>query len=229
VNILIQRGKIRKNSSPGTGSNKIMLSRAFTLLELLIALMISSIILTAVVTLSYAMNSAYESTSEMNQKEAYIRHATVKISDLIKHSRLICKASSNEIAIWKEDTNGDNLINISELVYLETGKGNYLRLLEFNPSDTDDELSLYFIKNYYYAKLYCIYKYPETYTTFISDCTNAKIEFDQNPPNTQKVIISFDIEENKENRKCQIISNLRCPMNNFIDTDGKLISDDDDL
>ena len=219
----------------GRGLNKKMRLSAFTLLELLIALMISSIILTAVVTLSYAMSSAYESTSEMNKKEAYIRHATIQISDLIKHSRLICKASSNEILVWKEDKNNDRSINVSEMVFIETGDGSYLQLLEFDPSDEDDITfsSLYFIQRYFYLKQWLIYKYPDTNTTttLISNCTNAEIALDHNPPNTEKVTISFDIEENKENRKCQIISNLRCPMTSFIKSDSisSLIINDDDL
>ena len=85
------------------------------------------------------MSSAYDSTSDINEKEAHIRYTTMRISDLIKYSRLICKATSDELLIWKADNNNDNQINISELTYIETGGGKYLRLLEFNPSAGNDK------------------------------------------------------------------------------------------
>ena len=44
--------------------------KGFTVLELTIALMVSSIILTAVVTLAHALSSAYESTYDINEKQA---------------------------------------------------------------------------------------------------------------------------------------------------------------
>ena len=207
-------------------------TKAFTLIELLLGLMISGIILTAVVTLAYAMSSAYDQTSDVNEKESYIRYTTLKISDLIKNSLLVCRATSDELTIWRADDNNDNKINISEIMYIETGGGNYLRLLQFNPpaeSDTNPALSSI---NKYYYKQWLLYLYPNqyrTYTTLISECTNMKIMIDRNPPYTKLVKISFDIEENQQVRKCQIISSLRCLKSEFINTYGNIISSDDDL
>lgn len=222
--------QIKANSFTDKGVSIKSRIRAFTLIELLIALMVSSIILTAIVTLSYAMSSAYDCTSDINQKEAHIRYTTMRISNLIKYSRLICKATSGEILIWKSDDNNDNKINISELTYIETGNGTYLRLLKFNPtSGTDDFYSLSFIQNYTFFKQWIIFKYPETYTTLINDCSNMSIATDADPPYTQHVSISFDIKENQQSRKCQISTSLLCQMSSFIDSYGNVISEDDDF
>lgn len=213
---------IAQASSPGTRYSRL---RAFTIVELLVALMVSSIILTAIVTLSYAMSSAYNSTSDMNEKEAHIRYATMRISDLIKYSRLVCKATSDEFVIWRMDDNNDNQINISELTYIETGGGIYLRLLEFDPSPSDDRTYLLSTIQNINLKNWFISKYPETYTTLISDCSNMEIQREPDPPYTQLVNISFDIEENGQIRKCQISTALRCSMSSFINVN----SNDDDL
>ena len=75
----------------------------FTLIELLVALVVTSIIMTAVATLAYAMSSANDATDDTSRKQAQIRFATLKISDLIRHSRLVCYADGDDIAVWRAD------------------------------------------------------------------------------------------------------------------------------
>ena len=79
-------------------------------MELLVALMVSSIVLTAIVTLAYALSTAYESTSDMNEKQAHIRYTTLRITELMKNSKLICGIFPTELVLWRADDNNDNLI-----------------------------------------------------------------------------------------------------------------------
>lgn len=203
--------------------------RGFTLVELLTALMISFIVLTAIVTLVYAMNSAYQSTSDMNVNQARVRYTTLYLSELIKHSKLICDSHSTELIIWQKDTNNDNQINVSEIIYLETGSGKYLRLLQFNPTSpsSDIALSLPTIKNEYLKGL-LIHRYPETYTTLIDKCRDMKITLDRSPPFTQLLNITFGIERKHDIHAFQISIKLRCYAGNLISAFGVLSSDDDD-
>ena len=208
--------------------------KAFTMVELLIAIMISSIILTAIVTFSYAMSSAYDYSSDINEKEAYIRYTTMRIKNLIKYSKLICRVKSDEILIWKNDDNNDNRINASELLYIETGEGTYLRLLEFDPDNSiqDFEVSLFSAQYSFFLKLNIFNRYPESnriYTNLIRECSNVSIKATPNPPYTQCISISFDIEENEQTRKYQINTALHCQRSNFINNRGFLIKEDDDL
>lgn len=204
-------------------------TKGFTLIELLVVLMVSSIVLTAIVTLSYAMSSAYENTNDMNEKQAHLRYATFRLSELIRYSKLICGLFSEELVIWIADDNNDNRINVSEIMYIETGAGRYLSLLQFNPASpaADFSLSLLLIKNVHF-KSWLISMYPETYTTLISECSNMKITVDRNPPYTQFINIVFDIEENNQTRTCQISSRLRCCADNLIKTEYSLSDSDDD-
>src|SRR3972149_4536193 len=110
--------------------------RGFTLAELLVALMVTSIVLAAVATLAFALGAAYETSDDISQKQAQVRFATLRISELIRNCKLICGASGDDLAIWRADDNDDGQINISELVYIEMGpSGEHLQLCEFTSFD----------------------------------------------------------------------------------------------
>jgi prepilin-type N-terminal cleavage/methylation domain-containing protein len=204
-------------------------SKGFTLVELLVALIVSSIVLTAIVTLSFAMSTAYENTNDMNEKQAHIRYATLRLSELIKQSKLICGSFSDGLVIWTADNNRDNKINVSEVMYVETGGGKYLRLLKFNPASLSSDISrsLSFFQNVY-NKSWLVYWYPETYTTLISQCSNMEIRLDSNPPYTRFLSITFEIEKNHENHMYQISLKLRCYAGNLIYDSDKICTNDDD-
>ena len=203
-----------------------------SLIELLIALMVMSIVLTAAVTLAYAMSSAYESTKNMSDKQAQIRYSALRLSELIKNCRLICAKFSSYIVIWRADDNEDNRINVSEIVYIETGSSaNYLRLLQFYPTSSaaDAWVLLSNLQNWNY-KGSLIKTYPKRYTTLLDQCRNVKIELgdDKYPPYTKQVNISFDINEDGRYRTCQISAALRCQAGNLIKDSQTIKSVDDD-
>ena len=54
--------------------------RGFTLVELLLALIVTGIILTAVTTLAFAVGAANDATDDTSQKQAQVRFATLRIS-----------------------------------------------------------------------------------------------------------------------------------------------------
>jgi len=94
----------------------------FTLVELLVALVVTSIILAAVATLTYALGSANETSDDTSEKQAQVRYATLRISELIRYCKLICAAPGDDLAVWRADDNADGEINPQELVYLEMGR-----------------------------------------------------------------------------------------------------------
>jgi len=67
--------------------------KGFTLVELLVALVVTSIILAAVATLAYALGTVNDSSNDTAVKQAQLRYATLRISDLIKYSKLVYAAS----------------------------------------------------------------------------------------------------------------------------------------
>ena len=74
--------------------------RGFTLAELLMALMVSSVIMAAVASLAYAFGASTDSTNDTVRKQAQVRCATIRISDLIRYSRLICMVISKVMCLF---------------------------------------------------------------------------------------------------------------------------------
>lgn len=195
-----------------------------TLIELLIAMIVTSIVLTAVVTLAYALDTANDFADDMSKEQAEIRFAALKISDLIRHCKLICGTPGGELAVWRAD-DGDGQININELVYIERGTGNnYLRLCEFPLNDTSpvtlSEIATLSTSGY-----------DVRYVLLIPECNNVEFYLDVpgSPPNSRFVTISYDVIENGIARQCQINATLRGWAGNLLNEDGSsIVSNDDD-
>ena len=199
----------------------------FTLVELLVALMVTSIVLTAVATLAYAMGTANDSTNDTSQKQAQVRYATLRISELIRHCKLICGTADNDLAVWQADYNGDGEINPKELVYLEAGQNrDYLLLLEF-PAAADWLIPLSNIRSGT-AKPELILICDERRTVLVSECSNVQFMLDSAPPWSKFVSVSFDLIENGAVRQYQINAAPRGWAGHLLDTDGDAIISDDD-
>jgi len=198
--------------------------KGFTLVELLVALIVTGIVLAAVATLAFAVGAANDETDDTSQKQAQIRQATLRISELIRHCKLICGTPGGDLAIWRADDNGNGQININELVYIERGTGwDILRLCEFPSSDTSP-VSLSDIDTLSTSD------YIVTYVPLVPQCSNVQFGFlPELPPKSSFVTISFDIVENDIVRQYQISTALRCWAGNLLnDTGDSLVSSDDD-
>ena len=107
--------------------------RGFTLVELVIALVVTGVILAAVSTLAFALSSANNSTGDINLRQSEVRLTTLRIQEIIRNCKLICYKSSDDIAIWLADDNNDNKININELAYIGFGLDrNHIYLYTFS-------------------------------------------------------------------------------------------------
>jgi len=201
------------------------LKRGFTLVELLVALVVTGIVLAAVATLAFALGTANDATDDLSLKQAQVRFATLRIQDLIRHSKLICFAGSDDLAIWRADDNNDGNINIGELVYIESGSNrDRLQICEF-PSSSSEVINLdsigAFADNWWSA--YCS---DADYIQVVPQCSNVQFGFDLLPPQSRFVSITFDLVENDIVRQCQITSKVRGWAGNLLD-EGNITSDDD--
>ncbi len=196
--------------------------RGFTLVELLLALIVTGIVLAAVTTLAFAVGAANDTTDDTSQKQAQVRYATLRISEMIRHCKLICGTPSGDLAIWRADDNGDEQININELVYIERGAGgDYLRLCEFPSSDTS-------LVNLSDIGTLSTSSYSVVYVMLVPQCLNVQFSFDVAPPYSRFLSISFDILENDIVRQYQISTVLHCWAGNLLDSSGNNIVSDDD-
>lgn len=196
----------------------------FTLVELLMALMVTSIIAAAVATLAYAMGAANDVSDNTSRKQAQVRIATLRISELIRHSKLICRVSSMDLAVWRADDNGDGQINPTELVYIEAGPSrNFLRLREFLSGSGSVPLSGIQDGS---VKSALISSYNERRVVLVQACNNVVFTTDVVPPNSKFVNVSFNLGENGVLHQYQISASLRGWAGNLL-SGGGIVSDDD--
>ena len=194
------------------------IEKGFTLAELLIALLVTSIVLSAVATLAHSLGKANEVMREMGSKQTQLRYTSVKLSELIKHCSLVCARDTDTIAVWRNDDNNDSQINKNELVFIETSPDrDFLRLREY--SDTS-VVAL--------SGVMGITGSTPSYTTLIAECRNVTFHLDSEPPDTRFVSISFEVFEGNAFHKYQISAGLRNGMENLVNQTGSgLIGDDD--
>jgi prepilin-type N-terminal cleavage/methylation domain-containing protein len=200
--------------------------KGFTLVELLMALIVAGIVSAAVVTLAYALSTANDVSDDVSQTQAYVRYATLRISDLIRHCNLVCGMPGGDLVIWRADDNGNGRINVSELVYIERGPaGGYLRLCTF--SFNNAIVSLADIDTLT-TRWWLSYGCDESYTQMIPQCSNVEFLLDVPPPDSRFVGIYFDIVENGIARRYQINTALRSWSGHLLDGSGEVVANDDD-
>jgi len=196
----------------------------FTLAELLMALIVTGIILGAVATLAYALGTANDAADDTTWKQAQVRYATLRISELIRHCRLVFDETSEGLGVWRADDNGDGQINADEVVYVTKGPGgDCLQFIEFS----DESNPTYSVLGTIIQALLSS-GFSEEYTTLIPECSNVQFVTDVLPPQSRSVSIFFDLEESGVTHSYQIKTTLRAWAGHLLDGSGELVSVDDD-
>jgi prepilin-type N-terminal cleavage/methylation domain-containing protein len=209
---------------------------AFTLAELLIALVVTSIVLAAVATLTFALGTMDDDSNDTAATQARLRCAGLRISELIRNCKLICGTSGSDMALWKADGNGDRKINPGELVYIECGADkDRIRFLDFSPR------SGWFAENWFKTQSFKISEIRSgqakidlwfwckwNYTTLIQQCSNVRFLLDTPAPQTRFVSISFDLAQDGVAHRYQINAALRAWAGNLLNSSGEIVKTDDD-
>jgi hypothetical protein len=192
----------------------------------MVALSVSAIILAAVATLVYAAGAANDTNDNTGRMQAKLRYTTLKISELIKESRLICDAGSGHIILWDSDDNMDGLIGIEEVTYIETI--NYLdglRLVTFNSASGSADsttLSISFLKNSWSRNwLESYFAMRQTVLLRPVECRNVQLEVDAWPPLSHLATVSFYLVEDGRKHHYQIKAAVRCWAGELL-VDGEL-------
>lgn len=200
----------------------------FTLVELLVGLMVTSILLSAVATLAFAMSHAATVGGDSALIQARIRHTTVHLSELVRNCKLICAAPDNDLVLWRADTTDVNEINLNELIYLERGANrDMLRLCEFsspaNPKYTLSQLAQPLTKNQL-RNLYSL-----KYTPLISDCNNVQFDFfGVSPPRTRLLAVTFGYVENGVYQRYETVVRVRSRADYLLSPSDEIVTRDDD-
>jgi prepilin-type N-terminal cleavage/methylation domain-containing protein len=206
-------------------------TKGFTLVELMVALIVTGIIMSAIATLAFAFSTANDMSDDTDRKQAQVRYATLRISELIRQCKLICGVSNGELVIWRNDdvSGGKGQINPEELVFIETDNDR-IRMMNF--SNCPEWLITFQIRLNWlqdsWIKTTLMDYCDEEYVVVVPECDNVQFQFDASPPQSKFVNISFELTENDIVREYHIDSVLRCWAGHLLNSDGTdLISDDD--
>lgn len=204
-----------------------MKNKGFTLIELLTAIMVCSIILTAIASLSFAINVANKDTDEMIEKQTRVRFTQIQLNELFKNCKMICSSTSSDIAIWTKDTDSDNQIDTGEIVYVDTGSGNdSLKILRFGnvpgSSVSLDQFRSGTIKGWLVSNVLL------SEAVILEGLTNIEFVFDVNPPRSNFVSIKFDYSGPDSIETYEICSRLLSDSDYLIDASDDLVASDDD-
>lgn len=206
--------------------------KGFTVVELLVALVVTSVILSAVAALAFAMNTAANVGADTALSQAQLRHTCLRLRDLIGNGKLICAAPGNDLVVWRADDNGNEAIDVNEVVYIERGTDlNRLRLCRFETvgsnlvtlGDLADSNS----------KSALAARHNEQFTPLVPDCNDVSFTCRRDDPSdpmplTRHVTVSLGLIENGSVRRYEIDAALRAWAGHLLSADGTaLVSDDD--
>lgn len=206
-------------------------ARAFTVIELLVGMLITSIVLSAVATFAFALSTVSLASGDTAVTQAQLRQATLRLGDLVGTCRLLCATPGNDLVLWRADDNADNQINVNELVYIERGDAcNLLRFCQFtaadNPQVALSDLAIAATKSQFLSS------YTVTYTPLIPKCTDVEFAFFPVPPPlplAKCLMVSFTLTENGADHQYESVATLRSRAGHLLnDASDALVATDDD-
>jgi prepilin-type N-terminal cleavage/methylation domain-containing protein len=92
--------------------------RGFTLLELTMAIAITSVIALSVAGVSMGLSRAYANSEGYYQTSQNARSAMMGVQSLLRKAKLVLSVSDDGVVFWAQDVNGDGRINRSEVTTL---------------------------------------------------------------------------------------------------------------
>jgi prepilin-type N-terminal cleavage/methylation domain-containing protein len=211
----------------------------FTLIEVLVAMTVMSIILAAVATLASAMSNADRETSNMGIQQAQIRYTTMRLTELIRNASLIVPVNDPRVGfcVWT-DTDQDGRADGTELVYVEIdialASAEELALADGTQYKTTGQSGIEMLEFLTEGLTFTISEIEDATarstgtfrsTSVIPECYNAEVFID----NDRKFIsMKFTVNENGRDIQYQMSGTRRCSAGHVLDSSGELIYPDTD-
>ena len=110
--------------------------RAFTLIELMLAMAITVMVSTTVAGVAFALANVYSRGEDYGDALQGGRNFLLRAGTLGRQAKLVTACSSQAVVFWADDANGDNEINRDELVMLywdRTGGRSVVRMQSVGP------------------------------------------------------------------------------------------------
>jgi prepilin-type N-terminal cleavage/methylation domain-containing protein len=197
-----------------------------TLVELLMALMVTAIVLAGVATLSFALGGAKDSSDDASRKQAYLRFAMVQLAEAFKCSKLVCYSDDQQVVLWTADRNLDGKMNLSEIACLWTDTDRARIVLSRFSATGDPEIPLASAGSYA-SKWWLAFGGKAEDAEVLPQCAKVSFATDAAAPAAHYVSVSFDMTQNGLTAGYGISGSLRGRAGNLLDTHGNIVPDDD--
>jgi type II secretory pathway pseudopilin PulG len=216
---------------------------AFTIVELLVALVVTSVILSAVATLAFAMSTAARVAEETAYTQTSVRTVGLQLGDLIRSSLMICAQVDDDVdgvkdlVVWTRDDDDANVIDVNEIVYIECDGSNlYLRRFDTQENPTvftalglseGESLLTALAQSSTQATL--VQHYASDRIPLLQGCSHIQFELNPTPPRTRRLTISFDLAEDGGVHHYEIEAGLLGSAEYLLNSDATdlVVSDDD--
>lgn len=207
----------------------------FTLAELIIGMAVTAIIVGGALGMLLAMSDAHAFGTERSYQQARVRAAMVRLPEIIKHSKLVSAVTDSHIALWVNDSDNDNLMDITEIAYIDKNTdGSGLRLIEFTSCpEWLNSWAAGLTSPFTYlvdpaSKDYLMSNCVVRQAVFLTNCYNVTFLADKAAPYTESVAVSFKLAEGSTLRDYELRVTLQGIAANLISSTGTALRTDDD-
>ncbi len=108
---------------------------AFTLVEMLLASIVTALTATAGATLIFAVSHAATATRDTRTTQNSGQYALCRIARAVRGARLVGNVKTNKVVLWADDKNNDDIVNLGECSEIVFGSFHKeIRYIE--PADT---------------------------------------------------------------------------------------------
>ncbi len=208
--------------------NSIRNIRAFTLVELMVTLVITGIILSAVATLAFALSSATRDGDDAIVAQTRLRQATLRLLDVLQNSRMVLTASSTELAIWRSDDNDDAHINVNELVFVDCDAAHEDLALTWFSSAANPEV-VFNSGSLSSTKAELVAAHAGQRQALLPGSANVQFICDAAAPLTRRVTVSFQLIADATAHTYEVDATSRAWAGHLLNgTQDGLVTEDDD-
>jgi prepilin-type N-terminal cleavage/methylation domain-containing protein len=200
--------------------------RGMTLIELLLAMMVTAMVMAGVATMAYALSSVRNASDETSSKQACVRFALTQLGELLRHARLVCYASDSQVLVWTADTNGDRQMNITEMACIATDTSRSSITLTRLASAANTAVPLSSAGEQA-SQWWLAYGGTATTTTVVQECTGVMFAADTSAPATRHVSFVFAVVQDGETIGYSVSGYLQGRTGNVLSEGNNLVSDDD--
>jgi prepilin-type N-terminal cleavage/methylation domain-containing protein len=185
--------------------------RGFTLTELLIAIMITGIILSAVASLTYAVSRLWAHNGASDQVGHHLDSAAGQVSSAVRGCRVVLHEGASRVGLWGGDLDADGEIDVRELVLIgyQPARQRLVRI-QWDASPATAEVSPdAFVGADGWSQVVDAHEAVKKEAVLAEDVTACSFTLDKPPPETRRMTVELTIVQGGYSRTSRFTASVR--------------------